>query len=139
MKRDVNALFRFLAERSTMPYEWGSRSNDCISFANAAVKAQTNKSAVGRLHWKDERSAIRVVKAQGGLEKALDARFERVPPALAMRGDIAGVPDEHFGIHPMIVEGVTLCSPGTKGLKRLPRSAMTMAWSIVHPKKKKRV
>jgi hypothetical protein len=139
MKRDVNALVRFLAERSAMPYEWGRRKNDCASFANEAVRAQTGKTALGRLTWKDERSALKVIKSQGGMEKALDARFERVAPALAMRGDIAGVPDEHFGIHPMIVEGVTLCSPGDRGLKRVPRSAMTMAWSVIHPKKKKRV
>jgi hypothetical protein len=34
-----------------------------------------------------------VIKRFGSLEAAFDAHFERIPPAQAMRGDIAGVPD----------------------------------------------
>jgi hypothetical protein len=32
-----------------------------------------------------------------------------------MRGDIGGVLTPQFGIHPMIVEGLTLVGPGDRG------------------------
>ena len=139
MARDVNALLAYLAERATMPHEWGRKANDCMSFPAGAVIAQTGKDPARGLQWKDEKSALKLLKRLGGVEAALDARFERIPPAHAKRGDIAAAPDERFGVHPMIVEGVTLCAPGMRGLKRVPRSMMTAAWDITKPKKKPRV
>jgi hypothetical protein len=55
-----------------------------------------------------------------------------------MRGDIAGVPDADLGIHPMIVEGDMLVGPGDKGLRRLPRRAMTIAWSTTCRRRRSR-
>lgn len=139
MKRDLNALVRYLAERAPMPHEWGDKANDCMSFPNGAVKAQTGKSVLRGLKWKSQATAISLLRKQGGVEAVLDARFDRIPTALAMRGDIGIVPDDDLGVHPVIIEGATVCAPGMRGLKRLPRSAMTAAWSIVQQKKKPRV
>lgn len=137
MKRDIEALLAFIESRHSTPYKWGRRGNDCISFGAYAVKALTGHHWLRKLTWKDERSALRVLKREGGVEAAIDKRWERIPPSMAQRGDIAGVPDERFGIHPMIVEGETLVGPGGKGNKRLPRRAMTIAWSATKPRKTK--
>lgn len=138
MQRNVMALLSFINERQSRPHEWSRKhGNDCVSFVLAAAKAQTGHDRATSIKWHDEKSGLKAIKKAGGLEKAFDRWFRRIPPSQAMRGDIAGVPDERFGIHPMIVEGETLVGPGDKGNKRLPRKAMTAAWSVTlkHPRK----
>lgn len=126
--RDIPALIAFIDSRQTMPYLWGE--NDCAAFVGGAVKAATGKDPLKGLRWSSQTGAMRVLKRVGGMEAALDARFKRVSPTMAKRGDIAGVPDPALGIHPMIVEGEKLVAPGEDGNKRIPRRAMTVAWSI---------
>lgn len=141
-RRDLDALIRFLDSRLTTPHAWGSEANDCVSFFDGAIVAQTGISALAGLSWSNRTGAIRTLKRVGGLVAALDARFERVPIAHAHRGDIAGVPvDRMLGLdadelalielHPMVIEGVTLVSPGERGLERGPRSLATTAWNIM--------
>lgn len=138
MQRDIQALVRYLADRAQMPHEWGRGANDCMSFAAGAVIAQTGKDPTRGLKWKSQATALSLLKKLGGVEKVLDARFERVPPAQAMRGDIGVAPDADLGSHPFVVDGKFLVAPGSKGLKRAPRSAMTAAWDVTKPKKRKR-
>lgn len=135
MRRNIEALLLYLEQRGPMPHAWGDHANDCISFANGAVKAQTRRSPIGRLSWKNERQALALLKRHGGIEAILDARFERIAPAQAHRGDLGAIADERFGLHPVLVEGRTLCSPGDRGLKRCPRAALVAAWDITRPKK----
>lgn len=131
MKRDLAALIAFIDARQNTPYEWGRDRNDCVAFVFGAVEAQTGIRPARKFDWKTEKKALRLIVELGGLEAVFDRFFERIPPAQAMRGDIAGVPDEALGIHPMIVEGRTLVAPGPKGNKRGPRSMMMVAWSSV--------
>lgn len=131
MARDLNALLGFIAERAPMPHEWGSSRNDCVAYMAGAVKAQTGRDCLEGLSWSSEIGARRVLRRLGGLEAAMDARFVRIAPAMAQRGDIAGIPDELLGVRIMIVEGATLVGPGARGEKRNPRAAMTIAWSAV--------
>jgi hypothetical protein len=127
MARDALALIAFIDSRQNAPWEWGT--NDCISYVLGAVEAQTGRKILD-VKWKSSATALRKLKKYGTLEAALDAHFERIAPAFAKRGDIAGVPDEQFGIHTAIVEGATLVGPGEKGNWRGPRSEMTIAWSV---------
>lgn len=127
--RDLIALHAFIDARQNMPYEWGRKANDCMSFIAGAVKAQTGKDPARGLQWNSYASAMSLLMKLGGVEAVLDAKFKRIPPSLAKRGDIAGVPDPDLGIHPMIVEGPTLVSPGEKGNRRAKRAAMILAWS----------
>lgn len=138
--RDVAALIAFIDSRHGVPHAWGRGSyspgpstptvagNDCVAFVLAAVEAQTGIRAAATLDWTDEESARRVISRYGSLESAFDAFFDRIPPGHAHRGDIGGVGDETFGIHPMIVEGQTLVGPGERGNRRVPRKAMVVAW-----------
>lgn len=126
--RKISELIAFIDSRQTMPHLWGE--NDCATFAGGAVLAATGKDPLKGLRWSSQTGAMRVLKRVGGIEAFLDARFKRVPIAFAKVGDIAGVPDDVLGLHPMIVEGEKLVGPGDEGNKRLPRRAMTVAWSI---------
>jgi hypothetical protein len=134
MMRDLTALTAFINSRQNVGHAIGRKANDCAGFALDAVEAQTGTRAAPRLNWSTPAAALKIIRRFGSLEGAFDAFFERVPPAFAVRGDIAGVPDEEFGIHPMIVEGMTLVCPGEEGNKRAPRSMMTCAWSAVRQK-----
>src|SRR5688500_17504386 len=96
--RDIAALTAFIDSRQTMPHELGRSRNDCVSFVLEAVKAQTGKGVASDVRWSDPKGVAQGLKRFGGLEAAFDHYFVRVPPALAMRGDIGGVPDETFGI-----------------------------------------
>lgn len=134
LKRDVHALIAFIDSRQSEPHRIGRDANDCVGYALDCAEAQTGVRIAAELTWSTRAEGLRIMRSYGSLEAAFDAHFERVPPAQAMRGDIAGVPDELFGIHPMIVEGARLVGPGDRGNRRLPRGAMTCAWSAVRPK-----
>lgn len=130
MSRDIAALIATIEVHSARGFRW-RRGRDCVSFAAACVKAQTGQDILdGVPGWKSRREALAQTDAQGGLIWALDQKLRPIPPAMAMRGDIAGVPDPLFGIRLMVVEGDTLVAPGARGLERQPRSVMTMAWSV---------
>jgi hypothetical protein len=126
--RDLEALLGYLAERAAMPFAWGREENDCVSHMAGAVKAQTGRNCLPEANWSSETGAARVLRRLGGIEAAMDARFARIAPAAALRGDIAGVADARFGFRLMIVEGDSLVGPGPRGHRRNPRSAMVIAW-----------
>lgn len=130
MTRDIPALIALIEERFARRFRW-RRGHDCVSFAAACVAAQTGEDLLADLpKWRNQAEADAVIAAQGGLEHALDARLPRIAPALAQRGDIASLPDDSaIGIRLMVVEGSTLVGPGLRGLERLPRAEMVMAWS----------
>lgn len=128
--RDIAALIELLDARVDMPFGWRN-GNDCARFAAAAIEAQTKIGVIGDWHWTSRREARDVIAAQGGFEAAMDRRLGRVPVALAQRGDIAGVADTLFGIRLMVVEGATLVGPGGRGLERVPRSEMIVAWNTM--------
>lgn len=125
--RDIPALLAIIERRAAIRFAW-YRGRDCVSFAARAVKAQTGVDPRGNLRWSNLEQARAVVDQEGGIEAAMDRRFDRVAPALARRGDIAAVPGEPFGIRLMVVEGAMLISPGDTGLCRLHRQHMIMAW-----------
>lgn len=138
--RDFEALIAFIESRQATPHEWGRKANDCIAFAGHAVEAVTDghRQPLKGLHWHDRASGLKLLAKLGGVEAALDARFQRIAPAQAHRGDIAGVADADFGMHPMIVEGEYLVGPGAKGNRRLPRRAMVAAWNVTSPPPKRK-
>lgn len=130
MKRDLSALIAFIDSRQDVPHDWGRDKNDCVSFCLGAIEAQTGRVVAPSLQWKTRRGAVGALGRLGGMEAAIDKYLTRIPPSLARRGDIAGVPDEQFGISPAVVEGETLVAPGPKGNRRLKRRVATVAWSI---------
>lgn len=129
MSRDIEALIAFIDSRQNTPHEWGSDKNDCVSFCLGAIEAQTGELLTKR-KWKSHATGIRTLHRMGGMQAAWDKYLTRIPPSLAKRGDVAGIPDPDLGISPAIVEGETLVAPGPKGNRRLKRRLATVAWSI---------
>jgi hypothetical protein len=127
MARDHDAVTAFLAERSRMPFDW--KRNDCVRFARGAVEAQTGRALRLPARWGTAAGAARALARLGGIETAVDGLLPRIAPAMAQRGDIAGVQDGAFGLRLMIVEGDLLAGPGPNGIRRVPRREMIAAWS----------
>lgn len=130
MARDYGAWLDYFERRSRVPFAW-TQPDDCVSVALGAVKALTGRDVLAELGlaWTSLREAKAAIESVGGLETAFNAHFRRVAPAMAGRGDLAGVPDEVFGITILTVEGASLVGPGERGPIRLSRTAMTTAWS----------
>lgn len=125
--RDLPALFAFLEERLCVPFAW-QRGYDCTSFALGAVAVQTGVDILADYpHWTSRRSAMATIPPFG-LARAIDCHMDRTNPANAMRGDVAALYDDVFGVRLMVVEGRTLVGPGTSGLERLAREEMLFAW-----------
>lgn len=132
MTPDHDALLAYLAERRLMPFAWGRDRNDCVSYGAGALLAMTGWDPLaGMPHWSTERGALRVMRRFGGLVAAVTGRLSPIAPALAHRGDVAGVPDEAQpgGVRLMIVEGALISGPGDRGAVLVPRAAMICAWS----------
>lgn len=134
MAPDYEALIGYLAERRTMAFAWGRAANDCVSYSAGALLALTGRDVLDGLpHWSTELGAMRAVRRFGGLAAAVTGKLTPIAPALAHRGDVAGVPDEALpgGIRLMIVEGAILSGPGDRGAVFCPRAAITCAWSAM--------
>lgn len=129
MQRDYPALMAFISSRVRTPFAWGS--NDCVTFAAAAVEAMTGREIAAGIGatWSSERGAVRVLKRRGGMAAAVSSVLDSTTPGLAQRGDVAGWLDAKGRLQLAIVEGQTIAGPGPSGLARLPRSAMMRAWS----------
>lgn len=130
MQRDVPALIQYLEARLTVPFGW-QRGFDCTSFALGAVEAQTDVDILADYpQWTSRRSAMAAIPPFG-LAKAIDCHMGRIESAAAMRGDVAALYDDVFGVRLMIVEGATLVGPGARGLERSARSGMLFAWDAL--------
>ncbi|MEL6485653.1 MAG: hypothetical protein AAFQ13_00720 [Pseudomonadota bacterium] len=128
MARDYLALVYEIELRSKLGHRWET-GRCCVSFSLACVFAQTGIDYLADLpRWSNRAEALEVARSLGGLRTALNARFDRTTPALAQRGDIAGLPDADFGVRLMVVEGETLVGPALYGNERLDRGAMRIAW-----------
>lgn len=129
--RDHDALAPFLEGRRSTPFAYDPTGLDCARFAAEAVEAQTGANPLDRLGhaWRTRTGALRVLRTLGGMAAAVDRVLERIEPGHARRGDIGGVPSEGGELLLVVVEGATLVGLAPSGLQRLPRSAMTCAWS----------
>src|SRR5258708_34753930 len=81
-------LMAFFDERRAWPFEWGK--NDCASLGIAAVEAMTGV-CIWPITWADDREALEVIKAAGGLVAAISSTVLGPPSqnyAVAQRGDI---------------------------------------------------
>ena len=125
--RNYDALVAFIAARERVPFAWAG--NHCAAFGAGAVQAQTGRNPLRDVRVTTEKGALLAAARRGGLAVAISARLRPIAPSMARRGDIAGVPDDAFGVRVMVVEGETLVGPGPTGNRRAPPSAMICAWS----------
>lgn len=109
-------------------FAWGKR--DCCRFAAAIVRAMTGRDPMRGLRGKSasKRAALRLI-AEQPIAQRLDAKFERVPPAFAQRGDIV-MTDGSVGIF-WAGAGLFLGAEGeAEGLVSVPRAEFTGVWRV---------
>lgn len=128
--RDYQAMMRELAARRSAPAVWGSDANDCASYGNAVVRAETGRDVLRELglEWGSEE------EARGLLEtRPIVARVSDVLPLIsvsaARRGDLGAI-EGPTGPCLVIVEGQIISGPGRSRARLLPRRLLTRAWSV---------
>lgn len=115
--------------RITMPFVWGS--NDCCTFAAAAVEALTGANPMLPVGAYDSPiEAARLIEEGGGLEQlATSLLGASVPPAMAAVGDIVLVINadrQMLGV----CNGTNVLAPGKDGMAVLGMDAALAAWKI---------
>ncbi|MDO9357860.1 MAG: hypothetical protein Q7T70_02560 [Polaromonas sp.] len=119
----------FGSARARMPFSWGS--NDCCSFAAAAVEAITGRNPMDDVvPYDTEAAAGRLILRAGDL-RALASQYlgESVQPVFAAVGDVVLVVNagrEALGI----CNGVNVIGPGVAGIDVLGIDAALAAWKI---------
>jgi len=106
------------------PFAWGA--HDCVGFAAAWLKNSTGIDHLAELSkWTTAAQAARIIKQEGGLEAALNARFERTHPNYAHDGDLA----LHNGCL-CLFSGAHIVGPGKTGLTHNSRLLAEAAWRV---------
>ncbi len=126
-----DALIPFLEGREgfTFAYSGQPGTQDCARFCDAGVLAVTGVSPLAGFvsQWSSAIGAGRVLARHGGMAVAVDSVMDRIDVSLAGRGDVALLADRTLAL----VEGATVVGPAqTRGLFRLPRTAMIAAWTV---------
>jgi|GEM_PF-780301 len=120
-------LAEHIAAHLNTPFAWGA--HDCVGFAAAWVKTSTGiDHLAGLQNWQTAAQAARVIKAEGGLEAALNARFGRIQPNFAQDGDLA----LHNGCL-CLFSGSFIIGPGKTGLTHNSRLLAEAAWRTITP------
>lgn len=104
------------------PFVWGQ--HDCVLFAAGWVRHHTGFDYLaGMPPWKSEKKARRLIRRMGGLEKIMDARFDRIHPNLARDGDIA-----LYSGCLCLFSGAHIVGPNRDGLAFIDRTKAECAW-----------
>lgn len=126
-------LAAYLEPLRLRPFEWGR--HDCCTFSAGAVEAMTGVDPMPefRGRYTTAIGSARALKRYGAgtLEATLDTKFERVPAALAQRGDVIMTE----GLLGICLGGIAVVvgSAGERdGLLRIPRGSWVepRAWRV---------
>jgi hypothetical protein len=128
--RDYSALVAYLEARARYRFAFrpAAGHHDCVRFAAGAVQAQTGENPLKGLTWRSAKAARAMLEDLGGLSGAVSSKLADVPVGMAQRGDI-GLIDLDGRESLCVIEGEMVVAAGVDRLVRLPRSAMTKAWS----------
>ena len=125
-----DALSALVCERLHTPFKWGA--HDCCLFSADAVLLQTGEDPAAEIRgtYTDERGAVNLMRAMGGLRGvAHQALGEPIPALLAQVGDVvlvsAGKRDALA-----ICNGSTALAPSSVGLVPVPMGEARMAWGV---------
>ena len=122
-------LAEFGQARASMPFDWGS--NDCCTFAAAAVLAMTGRDLRGSFPaYEGALGAARVIEEGGGL-RALASRLlgDAVSPKMAAVGDVVLVLNaEHEML--AICNGTSALAPGEQRMELVGMETAVAAWRI---------
>ena len=106
-------------------------SADCSLFVARVVDAMTDSTYEQQLgeSYQDERTAIRLIAEQGGMQAAVSAFLGPIAEGRPMRGDVM-LFDGGEGDAVGIWDGKDIVAMGETGLRRVPRSEMKAFWAV---------
>ncbi|ADK99381.1 DUF6950 family protein [Brevundimonas subvibrioides] len=131
LTRDGVALMAYLESRMGWAFGYGPEplTQDCARFVGGGVKAARGVNPLDAFssQWTTRRGARRVLAAHGGMARAVGEVMRPIPPTMAARGDVGLTADSTL----VLVEGEMVVGlHPERGQVRLPRTAMTSAWSL---------
>lgn len=120
----------FTRDRRKIPYAWGT--NDCVTFTADAVWAITGVDPIADIRgtWDSEEGARTVLEGLGGLIAAVDARFERMDPRFAQRGDVCLIKDQNGEPSLGVCIGAFAAAPGESEMLLTPMSKARVVWRV---------
>ncbi|MFV0678665.1 DUF6950 family protein [Variovorax sp. tm] len=114
--------------RASMPFAWGS--NDCCTFAAAAVEAMTGANPMADFPvYSSEIGAARAVANVGLQALATSVLGSPVSPIMATVGDVVLLINEGREMIG-VCNGTTVAAPGEAGMVMLGMDAAIAAWKI---------
>lgn len=116
-------LADYILSKINTPFEYGV--NDCVLFTIGWAEIAHGKKYLPSKIWANEKEALKLIKKNGGIEKAFDENFNRIEPNYAKDGDITIVDGIAY-----IFSGSGLVSVGKNGTKIISRSESKIAWDI---------
>lgn len=125
------ALSAEISRSLARPFAW--HENDCCSFAARCVLAVTGQDlfAIYLGSYSNERGAMRVLKAHGGIATICDALLgERGQPLRARRGDLVLVRGAATSDAIAVCVGSHAFMPGPRGLGAKPIGDWLAAWNV---------
>jgi hypothetical protein len=124
-------LAGYVAARAALPFRWGE--HDCITFAAGAVEVVTCWRP-GMPTWTDARTALRELRAIGGLVAAVESAGlpELARATLAQRGDVVLIEPELRRSFLAVSLGHVWVAPGAAGLVYGPMSNAACGWKVGH-------
>ena len=126
----MKALWDAIETAHAIPFAWGA--NDCVTFTawvTDRIHGTDYLTQAKQQHsWRDKRSAVRALRAAGGLEAATTAALgPPMPPALCTIGDVVLVRNRNrhlLAIH----DGHAAVARGARGLVVLPLEQVVKGW-----------
>lgn len=115
--------------RASIPFAWGS--NDCCTFAAAAVEAITGRDPMASAPpYVTELGAAKVI-ARAGSFTVLASQYlgEPVSPLMATVGDVVLIVNEGRDML-AVCNGVNAMAPSAAGMVALPMETALAAWRI---------
>ncbi len=132
-------LAQYLEPLRKVRFAWGRSARarfDCCTFSAGAVKAMTGDDPMpefrGAYASEEEAEAALKTIGAGSLIRTMNAKFERVAPSHAHRGDIV-MADGNLGIAFGDVSLHVGAEGEREGLVRKPRATWRKAWRVPMP------
>jgi hypothetical protein len=132
-------LASYLEPLRAVRFAWGKHRRgkmDCCTFSAGAVKAMTGEDPIPEFRdtyaSEEEAQAALATIGNGTLIRTMNAKFDRVPPSHAHRGDIVMV-DGNLGISMGDVSLHVGAEGERDGLIRYPRARWRKAWIVPMP------
>lgn len=111
----------YIASKLDHPFKYGT--HDCVLFTIGWVEIATGKKYLPSKLWYNEKSALKLLSENGGMESVFDKYFEKIQPNYAQDGNLTVVDGIAY-----LFSGSGIVSVGHDGLMFKDRTISMKAW-----------